>query len=82
MEVYNLSNRNELIAVIEELDSIRVPLEKLKEKSGIEIDEYGTSRLYLDHIKFIISCGVQSNQWKEIFEIAIKEKCGLLIIGD
>ncbi len=82
MEVYLLSDPKKFLDTLETLDSIQKALEILYHKTGLRIDEYGTTRLYLDHVKLLDGHTDTNSPWKKIFQDAIQQESGILIIGD
>lgn len=86
LEIYNLSNTKEYIGSIKSLNLIETELDLFQKKTGLTIDSYGTTRLYLDHIKLLVEL-MESNKnelrnIKSILMNAIENEHGLLIEGD
>jgi hypothetical protein len=82
LDIYNLNNQSEHLGCIESLDSINIELKLLEEKTGVTIDEYATTRLYLDHIKFLNNILSDGAELKQFLETAIKGEHGLKLEGD
>lgn len=83
LDIYNLSNKAELLGTVESLVLIENELIIFKSKTGLTIDEYGTTRLYLDHIRLLYNLKKNNpNDWTDIFKRAIDSEIGLLIEGD
>jgi len=82
MDIYNLNYKKEHLGSLDSLCSIEKELIIFKNKTGVVIDEYGTTRLYLDHVKILVSLINADNEWKKIFTKAIEEGHGLLVEGD
>lgn len=82
LDIYNLSNNKVILASLDSIDSISKGLKELEKVAGYTIDEYGTTRIYLDQVKLLDKNTDENSEWKPIFENAIKEEHGLLIKGD
>ena len=58
-------------------------METFKSSTGIIIDEYGTTRLYFDHVKLLLELiSKETSDFKGILKKAVELKIGLLIEGD
>ncbi|MCP4054621.1 MAG: hypothetical protein GY739_16485 [Mesoflavibacter sp.] len=82
MDIYLSTDKNNLIGSINSLISIQKQLLEFEKKTGVVIDEYGKTNLYLDHIKLLNEAIKQPNEWKVVFQKAIENNCGLIIEGD
>lgn len=82
LDIYNLSNIKVHLASLDSIDSISKGLKELEKVAGYTIDEYGTTRIYLDQVKLLDKNTDENSEWKPIFENTIKEEHGLLIKGD
>ena len=82
LDIYNLSDKTILIASLESIDSISIGLKELEMKTGQTIDEYGTTRIYLEQLVLLDKFTDEKSEWKPIFKIAIDSGHGLLIEGD
>jgi len=82
MDIYLSSDKSNLISTIDSITAIEKELNIFKQKTGITIDEYGKTNLYLDHIKLLSSLIKGSNEWTIIFSKAIDLNSGLIIEGD
>lgn len=82
MGIYNLSDMKQLIGSTKSLKSIENASVVLKQKTGLTIDEYGTTRLYSNHIEMLNDFTGDSSERKDIFLKAIDSNIGLLIEGD
>jgi len=82
LDIYNLSNQSIFLTSVDSTESISDGLDELKRKTGLTIDSYGQSRIYLDQIKLLNEKTDEKSEWKPIFESAINKGHGLLIEGD
>jgi len=82
LDIYLSSDKSTLISTIDSITVIEKELDIFEQKTGITIDEYGKTNLYLDHIKLLNSLIKTSNEWKVIFSKAIDLNSGLIIEGD
>ncbi len=82
MDIYFLSEKTKLISTIDSLEPIKKELIEFEKRTGVLIDEYGKTNLYLAHIKLLDKLIDKPNEWKVIFEKAINLNSGLLIEGD
>lgn len=82
MDIYKLGDKNQYLGSIDSLTSIEGVLEVFTSKTGLTIDEYGNTRLHLDHVKLLCALVASPNEWKTMFEKAIKDQDGLWIVGD
>ena len=82
MDIYFSSDKTKLVLTIDSLKSIENELITFEKQTGIVIDEYGKTNLYLDHIKLLYKLIDKPNEWKTIFEKAIETNSGLVIEGD
>lgn len=82
MDVYLWNDKREFLRTIDSLKLLEEALAKLKEKTGISFDEYSDVKLYIEHIKILNQHLRFKGEWKEIFEKAINNNTGLIIIGD
>lgn len=82
LDIYLSSNKNQSIASIESTSSIQRELVILEQQTGVIIDEYGTTNLYLDHIKLMNNLLDDKNEWSMVFNEAIDSNSGLIILGD
>jgi len=82
LDIYLSSDKSNLLATIDSLNSIEKPLIEFEKKTGVVIDEYGKTNLYFDHIKLLNELINQQNEWKIVFQKAIDRNSGLIIEGD
>lgn len=82
LDIYLSVDRTNLISTIDSIKLIEEELKILREKTGVIIDEYGTTKLHLDHIKLLIEIIKTSNEWTIVFQKAIDSNSGLIIEGD
>ena len=83
LDIYNLLDKTEFLGSVDSLNSIENALIIFNSKTGLTIDEYGTTRLYLDHIRLLQDLiKDKSNDWSNIFKRAIDSEIGLVIEGD
>jgi hypothetical protein len=73
-----------------EFEDIKDVFKELEQISGINIDPYATTRIYPNHVQFIISCIDKHNKKStkrrkyisQILDKFLKVKGGLLVVGD
>jgi hypothetical protein len=86
LEVYNLTNPKEYLGSIEDFTLIETELNLFKRKTGIMIDQYGTTRLYFDHVKLLVELiktnKKEINNIKSILKLAVENEHSLLFEGD
>jgi hypothetical protein len=82
MDIYLSTDKSNLISTIDSITVIEKELNVFEQKTGITIDEYGKTNLYVDHIKLLNSLIKESNEWTMIFQKAIDLNSGLIIEGD
>jgi hypothetical protein len=82
MDVYLWNEKRLFLARIDSLDGLENALIILKEKTGVIIDEYGDSKIYLEHVQILDEYIDSNSAWKEVLQSALENQCGLIVIGD
>jgi len=83
MEFYDLVDKSNFLGKIDSINIIEKELILFESKTGILIDEYGTTRLYLDNIKLLYKLiENKPNEISKILKTAIDSQIGILIEGD
>jgi len=54
IDIYRLNDTKNLIGSIDNFSVLKDELNIFKEQTGIVIDEHGTTRLYVDHLRLLL----------------------------
>lgn len=82
LDIYFSNDKRRLISSIDSINDIQKELSIFQQKTGITIDEYGTTNLYINHIELLNDLIKKQNDWSKVFQKAIDINVGLTIEGD